>query len=202
MIALLDNGQDLDQCANEMACEVGQLLTPLTRYRLRNPERPWAIDNGGFVNLDIPALMALLKREEHHRERCLFVTVPDIVASAQRTLELFEHFKGQLAGWPLALACQDGQEHLPIPWNEIRAVFVGGSTNWKCSEHVARIVKTAKVLGKWVHIGRVNDPNRWKHFEELGANSADGTGIARYSHMRKSIAKRHYQGDLELCPQS
>jgi hypothetical protein len=115
MMALLDTGQDLDACAAEIGCEVGQLLTPLTRYRLRDPARPWAIDNGGFASLDIPALMSLLKREAHHRERCLFLTVPDIVASGQRTLELFAHFKGQFAGWPLALACQDGQEHLPIP---------------------------------------------------------------------------------------
>ena len=202
MIALLDNGQDLDQCASEMGCEVGQLLTPLTRYRLRDPNRPWAIDNGGFAALDIPALTALLKREEHHRERCLFVTVPDIVASAQRTLELFSHFKDQLSGWPLALACQDGQEHLPIPWGEIRAVFIGGSTNWKCSEHVVRIIKTAKLLGKHTHIGRVNGPERWEHFEKLGADTADGTGIARYTRMRKAIGKRHLQGELEICPQS
>lgn len=52
MIALLDNGQDLDQCAVEIGGQVGQLLTPLTRYRLRNPSLPWAIDNGGFSGLD------------------------------------------------------------------------------------------------------------------------------------------------------
>jgi hypothetical protein len=196
MIALLDNGQDLDECAAELGCEVGQLLTPLTRYRLRDPAKPWAIDNGAFASLDIPAFQALLKREEHHRDQCLFVTVPDIVASAQRTRELFEHFKPMLAGWPLALACQDGQEHLPIPWGEIAAVFIGGSTMWKSSAHVTHIVKAAKLLGKWVHAGRVNDPQRWKHFEEAGADSADGTGIARYSHMRKAIAERHHQESL------
>lgn len=200
MIALLDNGQNLDECATEIGCEVGQLLTPLTRYKLRDPARPWAIDNGGFAGLDLPALFALLQREQHHRDRCLFVTVPDIVASAQRTLELFDHFKGKLAGWKLAYACQDGQEHVRIPWDEIAAVFIGGSTNFKCSEHVTRIIKTAKIFGKWVHVGRVNDPGRWKHFEELGADSADGTGIARYSHMREAIADRDKQG--ALCLQS
>lgn len=196
MIALLDNGQDLDECAAEIGCEVGQLLTPLTRYRLRDPAKPWAIDNGAFASLDIPAFQSLLRREEHHRDRCLFVTVPDIVASAQRTLELFDHFKPMLEGWPLALACQDGQERLPIPWGEIAAVFIGGSTMWKCSAHVAHIVKTAKLMGKWVHAGRVNDPQRWKHFDEMGVDSADGTGIARYSHMRKAIADRHAQETL------
>lgn len=197
MLALLDNGQDLEACEREMGVPVGQLLTPLTRYRLRDPSRPWAIDNGAFAKLDVPALLSLLKREAHHKNKCLFVTVPDIVSSAQRTLELFEHFACQFDGWPLALACQDGQELLPIPWNRISAVFIGGSTRWKCSDHVTQIIKTAKILGKWVHVGRVNDPTRWKHFEGIGADSADGTGIARYTHMREAIARREDQFELK-----
>lgn len=198
-MALLDNGQDLDECADEIGVEVGQLLTPLTRYRLRDPSKPWAIDNGGYSGLNIKALMALLDREEHHRQLCLFVTVPDVVASARRTLELFEHWKPKLDGWKLAFACQDGQEHLPVPWKEIDAVFIGGSTNWKGSDYATHIVRAAKAMDKWVHVGRVNDGARWDHFEKLGADSADGTGIARYSHMREAVAARHNQGKLELA---
>lgn len=194
MIVLLDNGQDLDQCAEELGCEVGQLLTPLTRYRLRSGV--FGIDNGGYSGVDIPAFLALLGREQHQREQCLFVAVPDVVGSARRTLEVFERWKPRLDGWKLALVCQDGQEHLPIPWDDIAAVFIGGSTGWKCSAHVEQIVKAAKALEKWVHVGRVNDPSRFKHFEELGADSCDGTGIARYTHMRKAIAQRHNQGDI------
>lgn len=190
MIALLDNGQDLAECEREIGAPVGQLLTPLTRYRLREPSRPWAIDNGGFKQLDIPGLQALLRREEHHRDNCLFVAAPDIVGSAQRTLELFEFFQPTLEMWKVALVCQDGQENLAIPWDRIAAVFIGGSTNWKCSIHVEQIIKTAKIFGKWVHVGRVNDPSRWGHFDRLGADSCDGTGIARYSHMRRAIAGR------------
>lgn len=196
MIALLDNGQDLDECAAEIGCEVGQLLTPLTRYRLRDPSRPWAIDNGAFAKLDIPAFMSLLERERGRRDGCLFVTVPDVVSSARRTLEVFDRWKDRLAGWPLALACQDGQEHLPIPWDDIRAVFIGGSTNWKCGQHATHIIKAAQALGKWVHIGRVNHGERVEHFAKLGADSFDGTGIARYSHMREAIRDRHQQGAL------
>lgn len=196
MLALLDNGQDLDQCAAEIGGDVGQLLTPLTRYRLRDPNRPWAIDNGGFKEVDVNGLLSLMKREEHHRQNCLFVAVPDIIASAQRTLELFQHFRPMLEGWRLALVCQDGQEHLPIPWDQIAAVFIGGSTRWKCSEHVTQIIKTAKLLGKHTHAGRVNDPQRWKHFEELGVDTADGTGLARYTHMRRAIANRHDQLEM------
>jgi hypothetical protein len=138
----------------------------------------------------------LLKREEHHKDRCLFVSAPDIVGSAQRTLELFGLWKPRLAGWPVALVCQDGQEYLPIPWDEIAAVFIGGTTNWKCSHHVEQIIKTAKLFEKWVHVGRVNDPVRFKHFEEIGADSCDGSGLARYTHMRKAVAGRHKQGEI------
>lgn len=198
MIALLDNGQDLAECEGEIAVPVGQLLTPLTRYRLRDAERPWAIDNGGFKRLDIEGFKALLAREAHHRDKCLFVAAPDIIGSAQRTLEMFARWLPELSGWPVALVCQDGQESLPIPWDDIAAVFIGGSTNWKCSQHVEHIVRTAKLLGKWVHAGRVNDPQRFLHFERLGADSCDGTGIARYSHMRRSIARRTDQQELDM----
>jgi hypothetical protein len=194
MIALLDTNQDLDTCADEMGCEVGQLLTPLTRYRLREPDRPWGIDNGAFARFEEKAFLALLKREEHHKDRCLFVTVPDVVGSALRTREVFEHWKPRLEGWKLALACQDGQEHLPIPWGDIAAVFIGGSTSFKCGPGAAQIVKAAKAIGKWVHIGRVNHAERWQHFEDLGADSADGTGLARYTHMRQGVGNRHEQG--------
>lgn len=196
MIALLDNGQDLDQCAAELGVPAGQLLTPLTRYHLRDDGKPWAVDNGGFREVDGPGLLSLLKREEHRREKCLFVAVPDIVGSARRTLEVFDRWKVRLIGWKLALVCQDGQEDLPIPWDEIDAVFIGGSTKWKLSEHVAHIIRAAKVLDKWAHVGRVNDPARFQHFEELGADSCDGTGIGRYSHMREAVARRKAHPDM------
>jgi len=199
MIFLLDTGQDLETCAAELGGEVGQLLTPLTRYRLRHTDKPWAIDNGAFANLEIPAFRALLKREEHHRDNCLFVTVPDIVGCAMRTSEMFDLWAPQLAGWKVALACQDGQENVRIPWDRIDAVFIGGSDNFKCGPHAERIVKTAKLFGKWTHIGRVNHAARYDHFKDIGADSCDGTGIARYTHMREAIGNRHQQPALDLA---
>jgi hypothetical protein len=198
MIALLDTGQDLDECAAEIGCEVGQLLTPLTRYKLRDPSRRWAIDNGFFARAEIEAFLALLEREKHHREKCLFVTLPDVVGCARRTLEVFDVWRRReiLRGWKRALVCQDGQEHLPIPWDDISAVFIGGSTNWKCGHHAAHIIRAAQALGKHTHVGRVNDPIRWQHFENLGVDTIDGTGLARYSHMREAIASRHDQQEI------
>lgn len=196
MLVLLDNGQDLAQCAAELGLPVGQLLTPLTRYRLREPQLPWAIDNGGFSNFDEEAFLALLEREAAGAADCLFVTAPDVVASARRTLEIFERWRRRLDGWRVALVCQDGQEGLPIPWDDIAAVFIGGSTEWKCSPAAEQIIRAAKILKKHVHVGRVNTPSRFRHFEEIGVDSVDGSGIARYSHMREAIAGRHDQWSL------
>ncbi len=199
MIALLDTSQDLDGCADEIGGEVGQLLTSHKRP-LRDRSRPWAIDNRAFVGFDATAFLGILKKEERHHKSCLFVTLPDVVGSARRTLEVFEHWRRreELRIWNRALVCQDGQEHLPIPWDDIAAVFIGGSTNWKCGEHVTHIIRAAQALNKWVHVGRVNTPQRWDHFEKLGVNSADGTGLAQYTHMRKGIAERHDQPQMDL----
>ncbi|HEV8293041.1 MAG TPA: hypothetical protein VGP94_13995 [Tepidisphaeraceae bacterium] len=196
MLVLLDNGQDLAQCATELGLPVGQLLTPLTRYHLRNRALPWAIDNGAFSDFDEDAFLSLLKREWPRAADCLFVTAPDVVASARRTLEIFERWRERLGGWRVALVCQDGQEHLPIPWDDIDAIFIGGSTAWKCSPAAEQIIRAAKILKKHVHVGRVNTPSRFRHFEEIGVDSVDGSGIARYSHMRQAVARRHDQGWL------
>ena len=196
MIVLLDTSQDLTVCAGELGCDVGQLLTPLTRFTLQRPELPWGIDNGAFARFEEKAFLSLLKREEHHKANCLFVTAPDVVASARRTLEVFERWKGRLATWPIALAIQDGQQDLEIPWDDIAAVFIGGSTEFKLSPAAGHVIKAAKIMGKWAHVGRINDPDRFAYFEELGADSCDGTGISRYSHMREAISKRDHQEKL------
>ena len=88
----------------------------------------------------------------------------------------------------LALVAQDGLENFTIPWDDIGAIFIGGSTKWKLSIHVRHIIKAAQALGMWVHIGRVNDPSRFRYFKELGADSVDGSGISQYSWMRERLA--------------
>lgn len=198
MIALLDTSERLDVCASELGCRVEQLLTPLT-YRLpQQPEQRFGIDNGAFAKFDADTFRRLLVRELPRRDLCRFVAVPDVVASARRTLEVFEHWKSELACWPIALVAQDGQEHLAIPWNDISAIFIGGSTDWKLGAHAAAIIKTAKAIGKWCHVGRVNTPARFEYFDDLGADSIDGTGMSRYSWMRRAIYRRANEPELQL----
>src|SRR6185437_5357347 len=183
-MVLLDTCEDLDICEAELGCPMQQLLTPLTRFRLQRPDARFAIDNGAFSRFDADSFRSLLEREFPRRKQCIFVAVPDVVASARRTLEVFDHWWPTLTSWPLALVAQDGLEDLDIPWLNIAAIFIGGSTAWKMSAEAAAVIKAAKCIGKWVHVGRVNTPGRFEYFENLGADSIDGSGLARFSWMR------------------
>jgi hypothetical protein len=135
----------------------------------------------------------LLEREKHHKENCIFVCAPDVVGSARRTIEVFHRWKAKLHNWKIALVAQDGLQDLDIPWDEINAIFVGGSTDWKLSIHAEQVIRAAKALDKWVHVGRVNTPSRFEYFEQMGADSIDGTGLSRYSWMRENIYKLSQQ---------
>lgn len=187
MVVMLDTPESLDVCAAELGCTVEQLFTPLTGRKPQRPEERFCIDNGAFAKFDPDQFTCFLERHRARRDLCRFVAVPDVVGDARRTLEVFAVWQRRLVDWPLALVCQDGQEHLPIPWGKIQAVFIGGSTDWKMGPAAAACIKAAKALGKWVHVGRVNTPGRLEYFDNLGADSIDGTGLARYTHMRLKI---------------
>jgi len=128
MIAMLDTSEDLSVCEAEIGCPVEQLFTPLTRFLCQNLLAHFGIDNGCFKRFDVDAFLALLDREFERRHLCRFVCCPDVVGEAMRTLELFDVWKDNLVGWPIALVAQDGLENHRIPWDEISAIFIGGST--------------------------------------------------------------------------
>jgi hypothetical protein len=164
----------------------GQLLTPLTRYA--NAGVTFAIDNGAFSRFDAKGFASLLGRNEAAKDKCLFVTVPDVVGSGRRTLEVWRRRSSFCQHWPLALVAQDGFEDFDIPWDELDCLFVGGRDPWKESQASLDLVKTAKILGKHVHVGRVNTPRRFDIFASIGADTCDGSGVAMYDHMLQRIA--------------
>lgn len=170
----------------------GQLLTPLTRNA--DAGGVYGIDNGAFSRFNAAGFERLLERQSEHRHRCLFVALPDVVASARRTLEVFNMLCHDYSGWARALVAQDGLEDLDIPWNNVEAVFIGGSTEWKDSKAAADICKAAKILGRHVHVGRVNTPRRYEHFQKLGAHTCDGSGVSRFDHMLDKIQARLRRG--------
>lgn len=154
--------------------EAWQLRTPLTCYKLAGV--PYGLDNGCFSGR-LPDTWArlLIEAREHPP---LWACAPDIVGSARRTLELWPRFARQMIGIPRALVLQDGIGDFDIPWSELDCVFVGGSDQFKQSPEARAAATTARILGKWVHVGRVNTPARALEWLDL-ADSVDGSGISR-----------------------
>ena len=194
MIIFLDtNNAQWTEAPSELGSEysIGQLLTPLTRYADRGGI--YAIDNGAFAGFNPTHFRSLLERQKSSKDRCKFVAVPDVVGSARRTEEVFRHWYRQLCGWPLALVAQDGIEDIEIPWELIDAIFIGGSTEFKLGSIAEQCIKAAKAIGKWVHVGRVNTPDRVAKFSDLGVDSIDGSGISRFGWMRRDIGAGIWQ---------
>ena len=159
----------------------GKLLTPANRNSVAWASQdglPWACDNGCFHRLDAPLFRRMIGRAAG-RPGLLWVACPDKLGDARATLELFSEWGPELraAGVPVAFVGQDGQEDLPVPWDLLDALFVGGSTAWKLSEAAADLMREAKRVGKWVHMGRVNSRRRLEAAYRVGCDSVDGTGF-------------------------
>lgn len=159
-----------------------QLRTPLTQYARAGV--PWALDNGCFSTFHQGRWERMLDEADEHRP--VFVTLPDIVGDAQRTAELFEHFHRRTQELPRALVLQNGIERVRIPWSDLAAVFIGGDDAFKVSPVTFAAARTAKMLGKWVHVGRVNTAARVRNWLGI-ADSIDGSGISRFDHMLEDV---------------
>ena len=110
----------------------------------------------------------------------LFVVVPDRPYDAETTKAMAKEHAPAMrtlgyAG-PLALAVQDGMTEQDT--EEFDAVFVAGSTDWKWNT-AERWANWCRATGKWCHIARVNTIRRVRQCVDMGAHSADGTGIFR-----------------------
>lgn len=168
----------------------GQLCTPLTGYKNWGGE--FALDNGAFSGLDREAWFRLLEKHLPHLQKCLFVTIPDVVGNARRTTELYFLITKDQRTHPYtdrwAFVMQDGHEDMHIDWLSIRWLFIGGTDRFKDSAAAYDIAKTAKALAIPVHVGRVNTLRRYESFAELGCDTCDGSGVAMYDHMLDKIA--------------
>jgi hypothetical protein len=122
--------------------------------------------------------------------RCLFVTVPDVVADAQATARQFERWWTAPArrGLPVALVAQDGLEHMDRWLSRIwpahrrdlhRRLGPPGSSAPKRA-----LGREAKRRGAWLHMGRVNSECRIAYAAEIGCDSIDGTGWMRWRAIR------------------
>lgn len=164
--------------------------------------KPWAADNQAFTKGFRPdVFFPWLKSMEVHRDSCLWVAVPDVVGDAAATLDLFERWRGDFAGWPVAFVAQDGQEDLELPDGEWDCLFVGGSTEWKESQAAVSVIRRAQALGKRIHIGRVNWGRRYRLFQVLDGSenfTCDGTRQRFEGKERAHAAWNQYQQQKPL----
>lgn len=168
--------------------EFWQLRTPLTKNAVS--ARPYGLDNGCFTQFKRDTWLRMVDEARSHstakNQQCKFVTLPDIVGDARRTLDLLYHFLQHTEGVPRALVLQDGIGQHRIPWGNIDAVFVGGSDSFKIAPEAINACKAAKMMGKWVHVGRVNTAKRVRDWIGL-ADSIDGSGMSRFDHMLEDV---------------
>jgi hypothetical protein len=162
--------------------EVGAIVTPATGYRV-NGLPVWAADNGCFSS-GYPgdeAFARWLERHTEHAGRCLFAVAPDVVGDAVATLERSRPWLPVIRsmGYPVAFVLQNGQEHRPVPWDDIDAVFIGGDTAWKLGPGAAQLTREARDRGKHAHMGRVNGGRRMAYAAAIGCLTADGNCLTR-----------------------
>lgn len=144
------------------------------------PGQLWAADNGRYsqpATYSDARYLAFLRRHLSDVDRCLFATAPDVVGNAQATLRLSLPMLPRIRklGYKVAFVAQDGLEKLNVPWDTFDCLFVGGTTEWKLSEHAYQLVAEANRRGKWTHMGRVNSWQRFRAAAAAGYDSADGT---------------------------
>ena len=132
----------------------------------------------------------------HGRPGCLFVTAPDVIyksgiGNAAATRKRWPFWSNVIrgCGYPPAFVAQDGLEPHQVPWDEMGALFIGGSTKFKESATVRSLCGYAKARAMWVHWGRVNGKRRLELAQEAGADSIDGTGFSWYPDTRIPMVK-------------
>lgn len=171
---------------------VGDFISPRA-FQLVGNTPVWAADNDAFSGFNPDRFRKMLDRISQAVARGatppVFITVPDVVGSYWRTMQQWPQWSEEIAErqLPRAFALQNGLEYAwdyygpgALPWDDCEALFVGGDTAFKFSRVVREIVNTANLHGKWVHMGRVNSVRRMLYAKNIGCDSCDGSGMARF----------------------
>ena len=173
---------------------LGWLLNPRAGASIETIVRsglPWACDNDCFIRLDRVLYLRMLRRVAR-QPGLLWVAAPDVVADADATMARFRLWQPVLDYYklPIAFVAQDGATVGSVPWDEIAALFIGGSTAWKLSQSAALVIRAAAARGKWVHVGRVSTNDRINHFDELPVDSIDTTAASKSPRIMRQILDR------------
>lgn len=153
---------------------------------------PLYCDNGAFSGLNIPKWSRMLDKFADVSE---WNVVPDVVADHDGTLALWDVYAHKVPN--PAFVGQNGCTPDAIPENAV-CFFVGGDTEWKLSQEAVACIRGAQARGIKVHIGRVNTINRLRFAYNLGVDSVDGSGFARWPDRLDWGIKHLQQWDKQL----
>lgn len=172
---------------------LGQFVTPRTKNDISlitAAGHAWAADNDALAGLDPDAYLGLLDQiAAADRTHLKFVAVPDdaqMTPDGPRvtwvgTLALWRSWRRALIrrDLPAAIVLQDGATSDTVPWDDLAAVFLGGSTAFKESDHARALLREAGQRGLWRHVGRINTLRRyWLLYGAF--DSYDGSGFSQY----------------------
>lgn len=172
-------------CANDAiiaamtARKIGMIATEAQGQAVP-PNALWAGDNGkfgqGWRGRDVYLRWAQKMADV---DGCLFMVAPDVPYDMAGTLAESAGYIDDLheLGYPVALALQNGAEHMSLPWGDYEAAFIGGDDKWKVSTAARDLATEARDLGKHVHMGRVTTKGRLRRAYEMGCDTADGTAF-------------------------
>lgn len=181
---------------------LGRVCTPNGGAKARHGA--WCADNGAFSDAwNADKWWSWLQASASDARTCLFAALPDVVgdwpATLARSLPWLPLVRD--LGYPVAIVLQDGATIETVPWDDIDAVFVGGSTEWKLGPEARLLVAEAKRRGLWAHMGRVNSEKRLRYASHIGCDSADGTFLSfgpdiNLGRLQSWLRSVNDQGDL------
>ena len=182
----------------------GYMLTPNIPNKVALSSVAWGAATGCFTQphtFSMSRYIDWLTDRKYAQDSCLFATAPDVVGDAVATLEISKEPLQEIRGlgYKSALVAQDGLENLDVPWDTFDCLFIGGTTEWKLSEHAYALTEEAKRRGKWAHMGRVYSFRRIVAATISGYDSVDGTFLA-YGPDKNIVRLTHWLNKLQSQP--
>jgi hypothetical protein len=173
--------------------EIGMLLSPLA-WRFPHSAH-YALDNDVFAHSFIgsrptpdfwekrgeTAWLKMLDKIPQSKPP-MWILLPDVVADWEATIERAWKYRNEVVsrGFRIAIALQNGADDKSVFDFSPDAIFVGGTTEWKWA-NAGRIARVYGRTGIWTHLARCNGRKRILYSRMLGYDSADGTGLCRFT---------------------
>jgi hypothetical protein len=193
----------LSTLAKLAASPVGWRLLVCATGRWYHHGFAYGVDNGAWTAhnqgkpFDEEAFLGVLEwsRAQHRPD---WIVVPDILGSPS-SLDFSREWLDQVERYthlPL-VAVQDGMKGADVEDLAEKGcgIFLGGTTKYKV-ENIGMWGDFCREKGVYYHVGRVNSQRRIRMCAAAGADSVDGTSVARFPSTLRKLDNALTQGEL------